>query len=902
MIIKGKINHKIRVFLTVLTVFIYSNLLIAQDVKFSDGVEDDKVGIVIDSVSGKPLGGLLIIIESIVDNKVLAVEKTSKKGLFKIPMQDSPIAININSIGQKVQRYEFDSIISDTLKIFYISSPIVLSDVELTPSEVPVYHKGDTITFKAAYYRDSTERSVKELIENIPGINIHENGIIWFRGRPVQRVLVGGDDLFGRQYSKPIEVLDNRLFEAIEIIDNYSDNPVMGEFYHSNVQVMNLKLEESARVSFSGFGKLKYGYGTKHYSTLNGAVFQLHPDYKTMLVGDIGNHSTISNPVLNTRVPEFKTYKKFNEEKIFPRRKPILSNPVIGSSLIDNSRKYNVQLSNITSIKDNIQLKTRINNYQYLYKHKFHSFKEYLYDDKLLDQKFNELQKVHHKFIGVTTELQFYDDALKNNVFLYANASFNPIQSSIAMRRSSINDSSTEQLNNSPFKQFSIAGEHTLRLSSRWLIKSMASLRSLNSSSHYSVLSDINFIYFPLNNFNRLVRSLNQVDRTQATKLRFSTTFIRVNEKSNLDFTLYATDNRYKYSLSAEGIKDSATLNYGRMGLLHESYIGILIESQFDIAPEHEMTLSLSQSVHRFNNFNPPEYWFPTQASIAYDVYFNYQWKMVNRLSYSSYLPSPSHMLNLGYYSKYNVLKRFGGFENPLRDVILFTGINYMNVLNQLEAYLSIRFKPYSTTLNNSYDIIHDLIILQPYQSSNSNFATSLRLKKFVSSLKTTLSISPSYQVNNYIYSMNKTTYLNHLEKFQVSTEMEFKTWGFLIHSINFNYSYSINDNEISRVASNSIECNASMRAEINKLRFEINFKGAYYDVYKYLEFIPDLNCNIRYQLHFKNNTDVNLYLNAYNLLNRKSVVFEAISDQLVTGSSFELIPFHVMGGVEFYF
>ena len=70
--------------------------------------------------------------------------------------------------------------------------------------------RGDTIEFNADFFSDGREHTLRDLIEKMPGLEVSDDGIATYQGRPVDRVLIDGQDIVRNQF----DVLNNLLLPA----------------------------------------------------------------------------------------------------------------------------------------------------------------------------------------------------------------------------------------------------------------------------------------------------------------------------------------------------------------------------------------------------------------------------------------------------------------------------------------------------------------------------------------------------------------------------------------------------------------------------------------------------------------------------------------------------------------
>ena len=83
----------------------------------------------------------------------------------------------------------------DIDKDFSLESDTSLDEIELT-YEMPVTISGDTLTYNADSFNKGTERKLEDVLKNLPGVEINDDGQVEVEGKVVSKVMVDGKDFF----------------------------------------------------------------------------------------------------------------------------------------------------------------------------------------------------------------------------------------------------------------------------------------------------------------------------------------------------------------------------------------------------------------------------------------------------------------------------------------------------------------------------------------------------------------------------------------------------------------------------------------------------------------------------------------------------------------------------------
>ena len=93
--------------------------------------------------------------------------------------------------------------------------------------EPPMVIKSDTVQFNAGSFRNAETRKLEDLLKNISGFTVDANGRISFNRKPVEKVLVEGDDIADQGYRLITKNLSAGLVDKVQVIDNYNDNRLL---------------------------------------------------------------------------------------------------------------------------------------------------------------------------------------------------------------------------------------------------------------------------------------------------------------------------------------------------------------------------------------------------------------------------------------------------------------------------------------------------------------------------------------------------------------------------------------------------------------------------------------------------------------------------------------------------
>jgi len=137
-----------------------------------------------------------------------------------------------------------------------------LEDVEITAELIPVMIKGDTIEYNAKAFKTDPNDNVEQLLKQLPGIEVDQDGNIKAQGEDVEKILVDGKEFFGNDPKTASKNLPADAVDKVQVFDKMSDvSEFTGVDDGERIKTINLALKDDRKSGY--FGNVAAGYGTK---------------------------------------------------------------------------------------------------------------------------------------------------------------------------------------------------------------------------------------------------------------------------------------------------------------------------------------------------------------------------------------------------------------------------------------------------------------------------------------------------------------------------------------------------------------------------------------------------------------------------------------------------------------
>ena len=140
-----------------------------------------------------------------------------------------------------------ETLTSDITKDFVLQEDNLLDEVELT-YEMPVTVSGDTLTYNADSFNKGTERKLEDVLENLPGVEINDDGQVEVEGKVVTKVMVEGKDFFDGDSKLATKNIPSNAVDKVQVLKNYAEvGQLSGVTNNQNNVALNIKLKEGKK-------------------------------------------------------------------------------------------------------------------------------------------------------------------------------------------------------------------------------------------------------------------------------------------------------------------------------------------------------------------------------------------------------------------------------------------------------------------------------------------------------------------------------------------------------------------------------------------------------------------------------------------------------------------------------
>lgn len=228
-----------------------------------------------------------IVAKPTMDKENVKFTTSDANGNYRIDLiKEIPYEISVYYLGFETFKQHFKSSKNEILNFSLKTNPTALKEVEIT-FELPVVIKEDTTTYSVDAFNKGSERKLKDVLRNLPGIKVEKNGTVFFQGRKVTDLLVENKEFFNGATKLGVENIPADAVDKVQVLENYNTISFLKGLSDEDQIAINIKLKEGKKRFV--FGDLEGGKGNEGYFKGSSNVFYYSPKEAINSISSLNN-------------------------------------------------------------------------------------------------------------------------------------------------------------------------------------------------------------------------------------------------------------------------------------------------------------------------------------------------------------------------------------------------------------------------------------------------------------------------------------------------------------------------------------------------------------------------------------------------------------------------------------
>ena len=246
--------------------------------------QKEVTGRLTDKQTGEALVGANVMVKN-AEGKLVKFATTRDDGTFLIKLSawSKGMTIHVSMVGMKT----YTAPLPEEIKKLDIRMEEDTQELkEVIVKAGRIRENGDTVTYRVSGFAQKQDRSIGDVLQRMPGIDVASNGKIQYQGVDINKFYIEGSDLLGGKYGIATNGISHDAIGAVEVLENHQPMQVLSGLSFSDQAAINLKLKDKAKATWLLNGHIGGGWSNQPKEGLwNGEAF---------LMAVMANYQTIT--------------------------------------------------------------------------------------------------------------------------------------------------------------------------------------------------------------------------------------------------------------------------------------------------------------------------------------------------------------------------------------------------------------------------------------------------------------------------------------------------------------------------------------------------------------------------------------------------------------------------------
>ena len=870
-------KHKLVLFLFFLSQFSFS-----QEIKIVGNIKDN---------TNRSIESASVVLLDASENTV-AYTYSDENGNYSLVFDkanNDTFTIVASSLGYTKKELKIEIDTKNIIQNFALDEKIESLHEVVIQSDQKIKIDQDTTTIKVARFGNKTEQTVEDILRKLPGIEVQKDGTIKAHGKTIDKLLVEGEDMFDSNYKLLSKNLDAKVLDAVQILDNFEDNPILKKLTNSDKVALNLKLKKDKQNIW--FGNVTAGAGVvsenRWKQGLNLGL--LRKKIKLFYLADYNNSGEKATDQVTNAIMENNPFGEDRYEKTAKSLYNITRNENTSfskSQSVFNKAFFN-SLSFSTKLKPTITLRGV----------------GYLANDNQIQNSFSETQynlgvnpilfSENNNYVSQKTlasgemELKYFvnEDNYLTNVFIYKNNP-NKINDNLIFNSDKIIQSSKVK-NQTFYNHFN----HTYRLTKNKVLNNYVYFGQDNINQKSNVISPFLNQYLNANSNDLVSQTAHNSVFYFGVKSKIISKFRKLENTLALQYENNIEDLNNNFL-----VNNNNNSNYENQSKINQNITSAETAIRYNFSQKIDFTTSLNYTYNRFKNNNKTYNISVLNPKISLNFKKTGFGSFAFSYSENSNVPEINFLTNNNQLTDYRSFSKGTNYEKPLRNNTFSFLYNLFNDEKRFSISSGFFYIKSKTIFNTQNTITNDFsfenyILTNGGESYNGNF----NIVNYFRKLKLATKLETSQNWNTTPTNVNSS--FTCLKSYTSS----YKFSGTTYFSLPINFDFGLGYNFAQSTFNNSISQNITKDAFIN-----INYKitktwltelnSTYYILKNNYAFV---NAIISYN-PTESKFSYRLILN--NLTNENEFTLISLNNYTSYKSSINLVPRYVLMTIKYRF
>ena len=240
--------------------------------------------------NGEVVAGANVLVQSTDGKRLYSYGSSDGEGRYEVRFRSDADSVRVTVTGFNLGKVS-KVVPAGIGRLDFVVEYSALKIKEVRVEASAIERKKDTVSYYVANFKDSTDRSIGDVLQKLPGIEVAPSGHIKYQGKAINKFYVEGLDMLGSQYGIATNNIQASDIAKVEVYEDHQPIKVLQDWVASDRAAINLILKSGARGAWNGVVQGGAGYQPVLWNgemtpMFFGKKFQTIMTYKTNNTGE----------------------------------------------------------------------------------------------------------------------------------------------------------------------------------------------------------------------------------------------------------------------------------------------------------------------------------------------------------------------------------------------------------------------------------------------------------------------------------------------------------------------------------------------------------------------------------------------------------------------------------------
>lgn len=212
---------------------------------------------------GEPIALAVILTVRPQDSSVVAHTVTDAEGNFRVMgALAGRYWVQAHQMGYITASSEVTLPATTPITLVLKNDPKEIEAVRVGGRRGGMQRKGDTVGYNLKAYATGMEKTLGDVLANLPGIKVSADGQVTAQGKQVSKILFNGRDYYGNNVAMATKNIDASVADTVKVIQGYSEFDILRGFQNVDKTVIDVGVKDGMLSKV--FGKIEAGGGYRN--------------------------------------------------------------------------------------------------------------------------------------------------------------------------------------------------------------------------------------------------------------------------------------------------------------------------------------------------------------------------------------------------------------------------------------------------------------------------------------------------------------------------------------------------------------------------------------------------------------------------------------------------------------